>query len=111
MSEEKVKPTLHPLYKPAVSDSILLVHFVGNTAVVANIGSAGDPGIDPYQMLGASEAIKRKGFQMLQMAEVAEAKARIAAEGPPTPDGKQIIVTDKMPPGSFKGTGVDHLKG
>ena len=26
-------------------------------------------------------------------------------------DGKKIIVTDKMPPGRFVGTGVDHLKG
>lgn len=111
MSEEKFKPTLHPLYVPAVSDSILLVRFVGNTAVVADIGSTGDPGIDPYQMLGASEALKRKGFQMIQAAEVAEAKARIAAEEPPAPDGKQILVTGQMPPGRFKGTDLDHLKG
>ena len=111
MSDAKVIPTLHPLYRPAVSDSILLIRFVGNTAVVADIGFTGDPGVDPYQMLGASEAMKRKGFQMLQAAEIAEAKARLAAEGPPVPDGKKIMVTDQMPPGEFKGSGVDHLKG
>ena len=127
MSEEGYKPTLHPLYKPAVSDSILLIRFIGNTAVVADIAFTGDPapGVDPYQLLGAGEAMKRKGFQMIQAAEVAEAKARIEAEGlsplpePPDPSqaikgpegGKKILVTDKLPPGGFKGMGVDHLKG
>ncbi len=102
MSEENFKLTLHPLYKPAVSDSILLVRFVGNTAVVANIGFTGDPGVDPYQMLGASQELRRRAFKMLQFSEVAEAKARIAAGEPPAPDGKQIVVTDQMPRGGFK---------
>jgi len=67
---------LHPLYKPAQSDSVLTVRFVGNTAVVAGLGFSGSPGVDPYQMLAASEELKRKAFQMLQAAEVEEAKAR-----------------------------------
>lgn len=111
MSDKESRPALHPLYRPAVSDSILLIRFVGNTAVVAEIAYKGDPGVDPYQLLGASEAMKRKGFQMLQAAEIAEAKARLAAEETPPPDSKKIIVTDQMPPGEFKGSGVDHLKG
>ncbi len=89
MTEEHAEiPKLHPLYRPAVTDSILTIHFIGNTAVVGRLGFAGDPGVDPYQMLGAAEELKRKAFQMLQMAEMEEAKAR---------EQKRIQVTGKLP--------------
>lgn len=95
MTELNEQRTLHPLYEPAKSDSVLTVRFVGNTAVVGILGFSGDPGVDPYQMLAASQELRRKAFQMIQAAEVAEAKARLKAEA----DG--IQVTNLLPPGGF----------
>lgn len=88
---------LSPLYKVAVSDSILLIRFVGNTAVIQALDFLGDPGIDPYQMLGAAEELKRKAFKMLQYAEVAEAKKEAAKP--------KIQTTGDMPAGHFKTDG------
>lgn len=62
---------LHPQYKVQLSDSQLVIRFVGNTAVVAGYNFVN---VDPYQMLGAAEDMKRKAFQMLQAAEIEEAK-------------------------------------
>lgn len=100
---EQTTSELHPLYQPAESDSVLTIRFVGNTAVVGAIGFSGAPGVDPYQMLAAGEELKRKGFQMITAAEMAEARARVEAEK------SGIITTGQMPPGNFKG--ADELKG
>lgn len=94
------EPELHPLYKPATSDSVLTIRFVGNTAVVGRLGFSGAPGVDPYQMLAAAEELKRKAFQMLQAAEVAEAKARQRREGV-----NQVQTATRIPPGGFKEPG------
>lgn len=101
--QDEKSELLHPLYKPATSDSVLIIRFVGNTAVVGSLGFSGSPGVDPYQMLAAGEELKRKGFQMIQSAEVAEAKARLEAAK------SGIAITDRLPPGRFKG--AEGLKG
>lgn len=96
---EEQQPDLHPLYVVATSDSILTVRFVGNTAVVASIGFSGAPGVDPYQMLGASRDLERRAFQMLQMAEIEEAKKREEER-----QKTKIEVASDLPPGGFKQT-------
>ena len=93
----EVKPGLHPLYQVATSDSILTVRFVGNTAVVASLEFSGAPGIDPYQLLGASRDIERRAFQMLQIAEMEEAKKREEER-----KQNEIAVTTELPKGGFK---------
>lgn len=93
-------PLLHPQYVPAQTDSVLTIRFVGNTAVVGGIGFGGTPGVDPYQMLAASEELKRKAFQFLQAAEVEEAKERQRLEAL----GK-IETATKLPPGAFRRAG------
>lgn len=90
------QPELHPLYQVATSDSILTVRFVGNTAVVASLGFSGAPGIDPYQLLGASRDIERRAFQMLQMAELEEARKREEERK------TGIAVASKLPEGGFR---------
>ncbi len=90
------KSDLHPLYQIATSDSKLTVNFVGNTAVVASIEFGGAPGVDPYQMLGASRDLERRAFQMLQMAEIEEAKKREEERK------TGIAVASKLPAGGFK---------
>jgi hypothetical protein len=75
-ANEQPNPDLHPLYVVATSDSVMTVRFVGNTAVVASIEFSGAPGVDPYQMLAAARDLERRAFQMLQMAEIEEAKRR-----------------------------------
>jgi hypothetical protein len=69
--EAKDEGTLHPQYMVQLGDSQLVIRFVGNTAVVAGYNFMN---VDPYQMLGAAEDMKRKAFQMLQAAEIEEAK-------------------------------------
>lgn len=88
---------LSPLYKVAVTDSVLVIRFVGNTAVIQALDFLGDPGIDPYQMMGAAEELKRKAFKMLQYAEVAEAKKEA--------ERAKIETTKEMPSGHFKTDG------
>lgn len=89
---------LSPLYKVAVTDSVLMIRFVGNTAVILSLEPLGIPGIDPYQMLGAAEELKRRAFKMLQYAEVAEAKEAAKKEA----ERAKIEVTDEMPSGHFR---------
>ena len=88
---------LSPLYKVAVTDSVLMIRFVGNTAVIQALDFLGNPGIDPYQMLGAAEELKRRAFKMLQYAEVAEAKKEASKP--------KIELTSEMPAGHFKQDG------
>lgn len=90
-------PDLHPLYQVATSDSWLKINFVGNTAVVASIEFGGAPGTDPYQMLGASRDLERRAFQMLQMAEIEEAKKREKER-----EKTKIAVASDLPAGGFK---------
>jgi hypothetical protein len=96
------QPSLNPLYQVAQTDSKLTIYFVGNTAVVASIEFSGAPGVDPYQMLGASRDLERRAFQMLQMAEIEEAKNREKER-----EKTKIEVASKvpdLPAGGFKQT-------
>lgn len=91
--QEGQEPDLHPLYRPAVIDSALMIRFVGNTAVVASMELAG---ADPYQMLAAGRDLERRAFQMIQMAEIEEAKERARERIPTASD------LPDLPPGGFK---------
>jgi hypothetical protein len=95
---EQPKPTLHPLYVPAQADTWIKIEFVGNTPVVAGYGGSSD--LTPYHMLAAAEDMKRKAFQMMQFAEIEEAKARQKQEamGIQTPGDVKV----ELPPGGFK---------
>ena len=95
-------PTLSPHYRPAVADSMLAIRFVGNTAAImdAKLGA-----VDPYQMLAAGEWLKMKAFQMIQSAEIAEARRLEAEEieAQRQADLNRIAVTDKLPPAGYRG--------
>lgn len=71
MTEEQ--QALHPLYKPAEVDTKITINFIGNTPVISGYDATG---ITPYHMLAASEDLKRKAFQMIQLAEIKEAEER-----------------------------------
>jgi hypothetical protein len=85
---EEQETRLNPLYKPATADSRMSVRFVGNTAVV---GTMTFNGVDPYQMLALSRDLERRAFQMLQAAEIEEARRR-----------PKVATTGDMPQGGFK---------
>ena len=70
---QEQNPMLNPLYQPAEFDSRLTIIFIGNTPVISGYEAHG---ITPYHMLAATEDLKRKAFQMIQAAEIAEAKER-----------------------------------
>lgn len=99
---EQEQPTkelsLNPLYEPAEFDSTITAHFVGNSAVISHYDAFG---ISPYHMLAAAEDMKRKAFQMLQAAEIAEVKAQQerAKLGIQTPGAPGAV---KLPPGGFQ---------
>ena len=89
--------SLNPLYQPAEFDSQITVHFIGNSAVISHYDAYG---ISPYHMLAAAEDMKRKAFQMIQAAEVAEMRAQQekAKMGIQTPGAAGV----KLPPGGFE---------
>ena len=81
---------LHPAYKPAETDTQIVIRFVGNTARVAGFGFHGE--IDPFQVKAASWWLERQAELMIATQE------RMAAEEAAR---KSILTTGKLPPSGF----------
>jgi len=98
---EQNQPTknigLNPLYEPAKHDTVITIHFIGNTPVVSHYDSYG---MTPYHMLAAPEDMKRKAFQMIQLAEIKEAQAQKQREEMGIKTATKIPQSG-LPPGGF----------
>lgn len=96
---EEARPDLHPMYQPAEKDSRLVIHFIGNTPVIAGYDAIN---ITPYHMLGAAEDMKRKAFQMIQYAEVMEAEEQKKRNAMGIQTATKIPAGPLPPDGGFK---------
>ncbi len=87
--EEYDASGLHPAYKPAEEDSIILIRFVGNTA---QLGDFQTKNIDAFQLLAISHFLEMKGKQNIAAIE-AETMARMQAEA----RENEIAVASRIP--------------